>query len=116
MAYEDDIAAAAAEADEQRHRIVDTRPGRDGETYIPDTTNARQDPSPRPVPERDSSGQPWRITADGRHIGTHNGDDYCLEWLPIPERREPVATKPAEPQPAADEPSPAGRERERDEK
>ena len=68
---------------EQRHRIVDTRPGRDGETYVPDTTNPRQDPSPRPVPELDASGQPWRITADGRHVGAHNGEDYCLEWLPV---------------------------------
>src|SRR5260370_5840384 len=100
MAYEDDVAAAAAESYEQRHRIVETRPGREGETYVPDTTNPRQDPSPRPVPELDSSGQPWRIAADGRHIGTHNGEDYRLAWLPLPGRREPVADRAAEPPPA----------------
>ena len=63
------------------------------------------------MPELDSSGQPWRITADGRHIGTHNGGDYCLEWLPVPERREPAAAKP---RPALADPAPAHAERDRD--
>lgn len=54
-----------------------------GETYTPDTPWLDQDTTPRPIPEFDSDGNPWRISAEGLHIGTHNGESYCLEWLPV---------------------------------
>jgi hypothetical protein len=76
-----EIEQYAAERAKQ-DQIVETRPGRAGETYIPNTPWRRQDNSPHPVPELDSSGQPWRITGRGLHVGSHNGEDYCLEWLP----------------------------------
>jgi len=61
-----------------------------GGTYQPDPTWAPdQDLSPRPVPEADADGNEWRITGDGRHVGTHNGDTYCLEWLPVHADRQP---------------------------
>ena len=59
------------------------RPALPGEMYTPDTWR-RQDTTPRPVPELDSDGNPWQITREGLHCGTHNGDSYCLEWLPTP--------------------------------
>ncbi len=41
------------------------------------------------MPELDADGHPWQITADGRHVGTNNGGEYCLEWLPVRRERQP---------------------------
>ena len=60
-------------------------------TYTPSTPWRNQDPSPRPVPAADSDGNPWQVTGDGRHVGTHNGMAYCLEWLPADEGRRNAA-------------------------
>jgi len=78
------VAPAAAEEVAQRNRIAEVRPAREGEMFTPDTPWRRQDTTPRAVPELDADGKPWQITGDGRHVGTHNGTPYCLEWLPVP--------------------------------
>jgi len=67
-------------------RIVAVRRGMPGEMFTPDTPWLRQDTTPRPVPDLDADGNPWQITAEGLHVGTHEGDGYCLEWLPVPHR------------------------------
>ncbi len=73
--------------------------------YVPDTPWINQDRTPRPVPELDSDGHPWQVTADGRHVGTHYGESYCLEWLPdYPELRSAWSpTEGLDPQVAADD-------------
>jgi len=68
------------------HRMVAVGPGMPGEMFTPDTPWLRQDTTPRPVPVLDADGNPWQITAEGLQPGTHEGNSYCLEWLPVPHR------------------------------
>lgn len=73
-------------AKDARDQIAEVRSAQKGEMYTPDTSWRIQDNTPRPVPELDTSGNPWRITGAGRHVGTdRDGTPYCLEWLPVPD-------------------------------
>lgn len=108
-----EIEQAAARRAEQ-DQIVETRSGRAGETYIPNTPWRRQDNSPHPVPELDADGGPWRITGQGRHVGSHNGEDYCLEWLPTELLLEPKADPASVPTPEVPDVAETGDEERRE--
>jgi hypothetical protein len=102
------FAAVRAEQDQ----IVEERPGQPGELYTPNTPWLRQDDTPRQVPEHDADGGPWRITGQGRHVGSHNGEDYCLEWLPVVPSTDPAPVPSPEAPPAAEAADEERRERE----